>query len=157
MTRVQERFAALAEWFKASSASYRTPLGGTTDVGPYAVVIPQSLDLPPDLGALGPDHLPVWIPEAQVTSALPGIPSTVGPASQPTRLERLMHLIWVFEARRFEGAVIPLIEPNESLRSALDRNLPGLDLNEVPAIFLPVWDLDGESRTWVDFRLPLVR
>lgn len=157
MTRAQDRLALLVEWVKQSSASYRTPLGGDwVEPGPYAVIVPQDLDTSPDTSAFAPRHLPLWIPESQ---ALPGLaPVTQGePENQDHVPERLRHLIWMFQDGRFQGALIPLTDPAESLQTALDRHIPALDLAECPAVFLPLWKLDPKSRIWADAQLPLVR
>jgi hypothetical protein len=159
MARAQDRLAALVEWVKQSSASYPTPLGHETAVGPYAVFISQALNLPPNPCGLGLGHLPLWLPASQAIPALPPLPFDLAepPASQGRAGDRLRHLVWVFEAGRFEGALIPLTDPAEPLQAALDRHVPDLDLAEVPALFLRVWDLNGDDTVWIAPRLPLVR
>lgn len=158
MALAHERLAKLVDWVKQSSASYPTPLRhDTVDVGPFAVFIPWSLNLAPVPNLVGPGHLPLWIPESQAIAGLPPPPVTESPASQPRLSDRLSHLVWTFGDRRFEGALIPLTNPAESLQTALDRHVPGLDLNLHPALFLPLWPLDADTRAWVDAQLPLVR
>jgi hypothetical protein len=34
---------------------------------------------------------------------------------------------------------------------------PALDLAQNPALFLPLWILDPESRAWADAQLPVIR
>ncbi|WP_242361888.1 hypothetical protein [Anaeromyxobacter sp. SG17] len=156
MTTAQARLAALAEWVKASSANEKAPLGKDTIVrGAFAVFLPRPLNAPPDPFAVGPEHLPLWIPEQQSIADLPPLP-TDPTTSQPRVADRLRHLVWMFDGR-FHGALIPLSDPAEALQTALDRHLPGLDLDHHPALFLPVWQLVGEDWAWADARLPLVR
>jgi hypothetical protein len=155
MTQAQERLAALVEWISQSSANDKAPLGGTIVRGPYALIVPKALDLPPD-DAFAAGHLPLWIPEQQ---AIPGLPPvTQGePQCQDHVACRLQHLIWTYQAGRFQGVLIPLTDPAESLQAALDRHAPGLDLEANLALFLPLWRLFGELRAWADAQLPLVR
>ena len=80
MSAAQEAVTALADWIKASSQPRKTPLGGDTLVGPYAVLVAQDLALPP-APSFDPEALPLWIPEAQAPADLPAI-DTSAPASQ---------------------------------------------------------------------------
>ncbi|MBI5070376.1 MAG: hypothetical protein HZB56_19240 [Deltaproteobacteria bacterium] len=123
--------------------------------GPYAVFVPQNLNLAPTPN-FAAGHLPLWLPAEQ---AVPSTPTFTQPApeNQDHVAMRLRHIHWMFTEGRFEGALLALTDPDESLGSALDRQLPGLDLSEFPALFLPVWRLDAEHRTWLEGHLPLLR
>ena len=157
MTRAQERLATLVEWVKQSSKDSMAPLGKDRIVyGPYAVFVPQALNLPPE-PMFAPEHLPLWIPEQQATPDLP-------PFNQDTPLmrgpmdSRLQHIVWKWMDGWFPGALLALTDPAEPLQGVLDRQLPGLDLDDCPAIFLPVWQLRGNDlRAWGLRQLPLVR
>jgi hypothetical protein len=159
MARAQDHLAAMVEWVRQSSASYKTPLGHDTKVGRWAVFIPQDLALPPNQAGLDLGYVPLWLPTSQAIPAIPSLPINPAepPASQGRASDRLNHLVWVFEAGRFDGALIPVIDAAEPLQTALDRHAHGLDLTEVPALFLRVWGLGGDDTAWLAARLPLVR
>lgn len=154
MTQAKTRLTALADWIKASSQSYKTPLGGNTEVGPYAVLVPLKLDQAP-APTFDPEALPLWIPEAQAVANLPTI-QTGAPASQDHMTQRLLHLIWMFQEKRFEGAVIGLIDPAESLQAVLNREAPDLDLTLWPVIFIPLWGLATAHRPFATRQLPFI-
>lgn len=157
MTTAQVQLAALVEWVKASSANKKAPLGKDMIIrGAFAVFLPRALNAPPDPLAVGPEHLPLWIPEQQALAGLPPVP-TDPTTSQPRVADRLRHLVWMFEEERFQGALIPLTDPAESLQITLDRHVPALDLDQHAAFFLPVWLFASEDRAWADARLPMVR
>lgn len=176
MTRAQENMAALINWVAASSAAYKTPIGFAlnvvdwtgghrdgphevmTDVGPWAVFFPRELNLAPGDVPLDPEHLPLWIPASQVVTTTP-FPTQLDspPASQIAMAYRLLHLLWMFEDGRFKGALIPLTDRTEPLQAALDHHAPGLDLDSVATVFVPLWDLSGSARASAERRLPLVR
>ena len=138
MTEAQTHLAALADWIKASSAPRKTPLGGDTLVGPFAVLVPLALDQAP-APTFDPEALPLWIPEAQAPADLPAI-DTSAPASQDRKAQRLGHIVWMVQEGRFPGIqLIDLTDPGETLQAALDREAPGLDLDQTAAVFLPRW------------------
>lgn len=138
MTPAQETVTALADWIKASSAPRKTPLGGDTLVGPFAVLVPLALDQAPT-PTFDPGALPLWIPEAQAPADLPAI-DTSAPASQDRKAQRLAHIVWMVQDGRFPGVqLIDLTDPSETLQAALDRQAPGLDLDQTAAVFLPRW------------------
>lgn len=137
MTQAQTQLAALADWIKASSAGYKTRLA-TVERGPYAVLVPQALDQAP-APTFDPEALPMWIPEAQAPADLPAI-DTSAPASQDRMPQRLGHIVWMVEDGRFPGLLlIDLTDPEETLQAALDRQAPGLDLEQTAVVFLPRW------------------
>jgi hypothetical protein len=155
VTPAQQRLAVFAEWVEASSANETSPLGQPIVRGPFLVLVPQSLSLPPG-PTFDPRHLPLWIPESQSIPALP--PFTQDPPeNQDHTAQRLIHVPWMFSDGRFSGALLALTDPDETLQSALSRQLPSLDLNEYPALFLPLWGLTSNDRTWVERLLPLLR
>lgn len=138
MTQAQDAITALADWIKASSAPRKTPLGGDTLVGPYAVLVAQDLALPP-APTFDPEALPLWMPEVQAPADLPAI-DTSAPASQDHKAQRLGHIVWMVQEGRFPGVqLIDLTDPGETLQAALDREAPGLDLDQTAAVFLPRW------------------
>lgn len=156
MSRAQEQLRALQQWIDSASTSYRTTLGNyTVERGPYAVVLPQSLDLPP-AASCPSESLPLWVPEQQ---EIPGLPpfALEPPMSQGYVSSRLRHIVWMFMQGRFKGALIALEDPEEPLQSALDRQLPSLELDEQLVLFLPVFLLTGEDRVWVGAQLPVLR
>ena len=138
MTAAQQALSALADWIKASSAPRKTPLGGDTLVGPFAVLVPLALDQAP-APTFDPEALPLWIPEAQAPAGLPAI-DTSAPASQDRKAQRLAHIVWMVQEGRFPGVqLIDLTDPSETLQAALDREAPGLDFDQTAAVFLPRW------------------
>ena len=138
MTAAQQALSALADWIKASSAPRKTPLGGDTLVGPFAVLVPLALGQAP-APTFDPEALPLWIPEAQAPADLPAI-DTSAPASQDRKAQRLGHIVWMVQEGRFPGIqLIDLTDPSETLQAALDREAPGLDLDQTAAVFLPRW------------------
>lgn len=138
MSTPKEQLAALAGWIKASSQPRKTPLGGDTLVGPFAVLVPLALDQAP-APTFDPGALPLWIPEAQAPADLPAI-DTSAPASQDRMPQRLGHIVWMVQEGRFPGIqLIDLTDPGETLQAALDREAPGLDLDQTAAVFLPRW------------------
>lgn len=138
MTPAQEAVTALADWIKASSAPRKTPLGGDTLVGPFAVLVPLALDQAP-APTFDPEALPLWVLQAQAPADLPAI-DTSAPASQDHKAQRLAHIVWMVQEGRFPGVqLIDLTDPGETLQAALDREAPGLDLDQTAAVFLPRW------------------
>jgi hypothetical protein len=138
MTPAQEAVTALADWIKASSAPRKTPLGGDTLVGPFAVLVPLALNQAP-APAFDPGALPLWIPDTQAPADLPAI-DTSAPASQDHKAQRMGHIVWMVQEGRFPGVqLIDLTDPGETLQTALDREAPGLDLDQTAAVFLPRW------------------
>lgn len=138
MTQAQNAITALADWIKASSAPRKTPLGGDTLVGPYAVLVPLALDQAP-APTFDPGALPLWIPAAQAPADLPAI-DTSAPASQDHKAQRLGHIVWMVQEGRFPGIqLIDLTDPSETLQAALDREAPGLDLDQTAVVFLRGW------------------
>lgn len=154
MTPAQEQIAALSDWITASSKDRKSPLGDRIPVGPWAVLIPQSLDAVP-----GPElpegNLPLWIPEEQAVSGLPPTPDTA-PENQDVMIQRLNHLVWIFEEGRFTGALVGLTDPQETLLAALQREMPGYDLSQYPVLFIPLWALATGDRQRLTGKLPLV-
>ena len=137
MTAAQQALSALADWIKASSQNYQTRLA-TVERGPFAVLVPLALDQAP-APTFDPEALPLWIPEAQAPADLPAI-DTSAPASQDHKAQRLAHLIWMVTDARFPNVrLINLTDPAEPLQVALDREAPGLDLDQTAAVFLPRW------------------
>lgn len=138
MPTPQQAISAFADWIAASSKPRKTPLGGVTDVGPYAVLVPLALDQSP-APAFDPEALPMWIPQAQAPAKLPAI-DTDAPASQDHKAQRLAHIVWLVAEGRFPGVqLIDLTDPDETLQAALDRQAPGLDLEQTAVVFLPRW------------------
>ncbi|HBO7378315.1 TPA: hypothetical protein VDW17_003029 [Pseudomonas aeruginosa] len=138
MTEAQTHLAPLADWIKASSAPRKTPLGGDTLVGPFAVLVPLALDQAP-APTFDPEALPLWVLQAQAPADLPAI-DTSAPASQDHKAQRLAHIVWMVQEGRFPGVqLIDLTDPGETLQAALDREAPGLDLDQTAAVFLPRW------------------
>ncbi|RPE76991.1 hypothetical protein [Vulcaniibacterium tengchongense] len=138
MSAAQEAITALAGWIKASSQPRKTPLGGDTLVGPFAVLVPLALDQAP-APTFDPEALPLWIPAAQAPADLPAI-DTSAPASQDHKAQRLGHIVWMVQDGRFPGVqLIDLTDPSETLQAALDQQAPGLDLDQTAAVFLPRW------------------
>jgi len=137
MTQAQTRLAALADWIKASSAGYKTRLA-TVERGPYAVLVSLALDQAP-APTFDPEALPMWIPAAQAPADLPAI-DTSAPASQDHMEQRLGHIVWMVQEGRFPGLrLVDLTDPEEPLQAALDRQAPGLDLDQTAVVFLPRW------------------
>ena len=137
MTAAQQALSALADWITASSQNYQTRLA-TVERGPFAVLVPLALDQAP-APTFDPEALPVWIPEAQAPADLPAI-DTSAPASQDRKAQRLGHIVWMVQEGRFPGVqLIDLTDPGETLQAALDREAPGLDLDQTAAVFLPRW------------------
>lgn len=156
MATAQERLAVLVEWVQLSSARRPTPLGRDwIEPGPWAVFVPQALNLPPT-PTFDAKHLPLWIPSQQAMLDLPPF-NVAAPTGQGSMADRLKHLLWKFQDGLFSGALLALTEPQEPLQSALDRQLPSLDLGQYPALFLPVWSLPTEDRTWALAQLPVLR
>lgn len=138
MTQAQDAITALADWIKASSAPRKTPLGGDTLVGPFAVLVPLALDQAP-APTFDPGALPLWVLQAQAPADLPAI-DTSAPASQDHKAQRLGHIVWMVQEGRFPGIqLIDLTDPGETLQAALDREAPDLDLDQTAAVFLPRW------------------
>lgn len=138
MSAAQEAITALAGWIKASSQPRKTPLGGDTLVGPFAVLVPLALDQAP-APTFDPEALPLWIPAAQAPADLPAI-DTSAPASQDHKAQRLAHIVWMVQEGRFPGVqLIDLTDPGETLQAVLDREAPDLDLDQTAAVFLPRW------------------
>lgn len=156
MSLAQDRLAELVEWVRLSSARRRAPVGRDwIERGAYAVFVPRSLAEAPT-PAFEPEHLPIWILESQASPGLPPF-SQPPPSCQDGMAERLKHLVWIIEDGRFNAAIMALTDPSEPLRAVLDRQLPDLDLDRVPALFLPLWSLGDEDRAFVARRLPVVR
>jgi hypothetical protein len=156
MSRAQDRLVPLVEWVKASSLSEMAPLQHDHIVrGPLAVFVSSALDTPPVDIAAG--HLPLYIP---ATQAVPGMPSfdQPAPANQASTTDRLRHLLWMFASGRFEGALVALTDRYESLQSAKDRQVPLLDLAEIPILFVPLYALDlaPADYAFVAGKLPFV-
>lgn len=138
MPTPQQAISAFADWIAESSKPRKTPLGGVTDVGPYAVLVAQDLSLPP-APSFDPEALPLWIPQAQAPANLPAI-DTDAPASQDHRAQRLAHIVWLVEEGRLPPLqLIDLTDPDEKLQAALDRQAPGLDLEQTAVVFLARW------------------
>lgn len=155
MTTAQRRLGMFVEWIVASSRDAKAPLGKDTIVyGPYAVFVPQELSEPPN-PTFAPEHLPLWIPNQQ---SIPGLPPSTQdpPLSRGSPDSRVRHIVWKWLDGWFQGALIGLPDPTETLRASLDRHLPGLDLVEHAAIFMPLWPLAPEVRGWVERQLPIL-
>lgn len=95
MTEAQTHLAALSDWIKASSAPRKTPLGGDTEVGPFAVLVPLAADQAP-APTFNPEALPLWVLQAQAPADLPAI-DTSAPASQDHKAQRLGHIVWTVQ------------------------------------------------------------
>ena len=154
MTKAQEQLATFVAWVNASSQDEESPLGDKIVKGPHSVIVPQDLALPPG-PSFAPEHLPLWIPSEQSIPEL--LPFTQAPPpGQDHTDSRLRHLVWSFQDRRFQGALLGLIDPEEPLQSVLDRQLPGLDLTLHLALFLPLWPVGAKTKTWVVTNLPIL-
>lgn len=138
MTTVQQALSALADWIAASSAPRKTPLGGDTLVGPFAVLVVQDLSLTP-APLQHEDGLPLWLSPDQAPQDLQPLPDAP-PTSQDHKAQRLAHLLWKEQDGQFPGVqFIRVASGAETLQQALDREAPGLDLNLTAVAFYPGW------------------
>lgn len=93
MTTAQSRVADLARWIAASSGPRNTPLGGDTEVGRYAVIVPCDFDEPPSIEG-DPGCLLLFVSVDQTEGVATGPIVTDAPASQDKAVMRLGHVLW---------------------------------------------------------------
>lgn len=139
MTAAQDSIRQFSEWLVSSSAPRKAPLGGDTIVtGSFATLVPQSLALAPS-PTLDSEALLLWIPALQAPPGLPPI-DTAAPTGHQRKAFRRAELYWrASDGLLFGVKLIPLSDPGETLQAALDREAPGLDLDNVGAVFVPSW------------------
>lgn len=71
MPLASQDMAAIAAWVQASSpGKVRSPMGGWTQRGPYAVLLPvnPAVASHPDLSGLGPRSLPLYAPAVALSA-----------------------------------------------------------------------------------------
>lgn len=158
MTPAQIRLQELIGWFDKSSAQRRTPNGGALLVGQYAPIVPLEADeaLPTDfhdmsavLFVLWEQVDGLWLPDADLG----------WPASQDRPEQRLWHVLWRMEQGTLPSSVVvPLLTPDTTLQAALDAAAPvGVDLDEWPVLFMPLWHLPEKHRDRIAAKLPMLQ
>ncbi|MFC4194980.1 hypothetical protein ACFQFS_14185 [Novosphingobium lubricantis] len=155
MTVAIDRLSDLAAWLAKSSASRKTPMGGGTLVGPYAVIVPCDFSELPDT-SFDANALPLFVSADQVEGLdMPPITMTA-PASQDRAAARLAHIAWRIEAGTLPPcAVVPLSDPQEPISAAVERaGADGLDVTAFPVLAAPLWAFSDADRNTL--RLPLL-
>jgi hypothetical protein len=157
VNQAQQRLAELATWIGRNSASRRTPLGGRTSVGPWAVIVPADVAAAPEPD-FDPKSLPIFVPAEQAEGlALPAI-DTTAPDSQPSMSDRLAHLIWrLQEGTLPPAAVIGLGSPVEPLQDAIAAaGADAIDATVFPVLCVPLWALPPTEYDALSGKLPLL-
>jgi hypothetical protein len=154
MNTAQARLAELAAWFASNSVPRTSPLGGAILIGPWAVIVPCDLAVPPQ-PAFESEALPIFVPAAQAAGlSLPAIVTTA-PASQDHAFDRLCHLLFrIGDVSLPRAAVVLLIDPAEAPQAAVARaGLAGADLTTLPLLCVPVWQFTAAQRSEIAARL----
>ncbi len=156
MTTAQSRVADLARWIDASSGPRRTPLGGDTEVGRYAVIVPCDFDEPPrtDFDA---EALPLFVSADQAEGIATGPIVTDAPASQDRVCERLAHILWKIGTDLAPMAVIGLDDPQEPISGAVERaGASAVNVGTYPVVALALYALSAADRAIIAARLPVL-
>lgn len=154
MTVAQSRLADLARWLASSSASRSTPLGGATDVGRYAVIVPCYFDEAPPVD-FDAEALPLFVSVEQAEGVDTGPVSTEAPASQDHVRERLAHILWKIGTDLPPMAVVGLDDPDEAISGAVERaGAAGLNVANYTVLAVPLWAFSAADRATL--RLPVI-
>ena len=156
MTTAQSRLADLARWLASSSAPRSTPLGGETDVGRYAVIVPCDFDEAPPIDA-DPEALLLFVSAEQAEGVATGPISTEAPASQDHVRERLAHILWKIGTDLPPMAVVGLDDPLEPISGAVERaGADGVNVATFPVLAVPMWAFSAADRAIIAGRLPVL-
>ena len=120
MTVAQSRLADLARWIAASSGPRSTPMGGETEIGRYAVIVPCYFDEAPPVD-FDAEALPLFVSVDQAEGVDTGPVSTEAPASQDYALQRLAHILWKIGTDLPPMAIVALDDPQEAISGAVER------------------------------------
>ena len=156
MTTAQSRVADLARWIDASSGPRRTPLGGETEIGRYAVIVPCDFDEPPPIEA-DPDCLLLFVSADQAEGVATGPIVTDSPASQDHVRERICHVLWKIGTDLAPMAVVGLDDPLEPISGAVARaGAAGVNKGAYPVVAVPMWAFSAADRAIIAGRLPVL-
>ena len=156
MTTAQSRVADLARWIAASSGPRSTPLGGDTEVGRYAVIVPCDFDEPPrtDFDA---EALALFVSVEQAEGVATGPIVTDAPASQDKAVMRLGHVLWKIGTDLPPMAVIGLDDPLEPISGAVERaGAEAVNLATYPVVAVPLRAFSAADRAIIGARLPVL-
>lgn len=156
-TLAQSRLSEFAHWFALNRAPKRTPLGGRTSIGPWAIIVGVDPEAAPEL-EFEDGAFPIFVPAVQAEGlALPEFdPAT--PDSQPSLFDRAWQLAWKVEGGDLPpAAIIGLDSPTDTIADALERaGASGLDMAVLPVLGLPVWALPLADRRTLSGKVPML-
>ena len=156
MTTAQSRVADLARWIDASSGPRDTPMGGATEIGRYAVIVPCDFDEPPrtDFDA---EALPLFVSMEQAEGVATGPIVTDAPASQDHVRERLAHILWKIGTDLAPMAVVGLDDPQEPISGAVERaGADAVNVGTYPVLAVPLYAFSAADRATIAARLPVL-
>lgn len=156
MTVAQSRLADLARWIAASSGPRSTPLGGDTDVGRYACIMPCDFAEPPrtDFDA---EALPLFVSVDQAEGVATGPIVTDAPASQDKAVQRICHICWKAGTDLPPLAIVGLDDPQEPISGAVERaGADAVNPATYPVVAVPLWAFSAADRAIIAARLPVL-
>lgn len=156
MTVAQSRLADLARWIAASSGPRRTPLGGETEIGRYAIIVPCDFDEPAPIDA-DPEALLLFVSVEQAEGVDTGPIVTDAPASQDHVRERLAHILWKIGTDLPPMAVVGLDDPLEPISGAVERaGAAGVNVGTYPVVAVALYAFSAADRATIAERLPVL-
>lgn len=156
MTVAQSRLADLARWIDASSGPRGTPLGGDTEVGRYAVIVPCDFDEPPSIEG-DPGCLLLFVSVDQAEGVKIGPIVTAAPPSQDKAAMRLNHICWKAGTDLPPLAIVGLVDPDEPIADAVQRaGAGGINTATFPVLATPLWAITPADRAIIAARLPVL-
>lgn len=154
MTVAQSRLADLARWIAASSGPRRTPMGGATEIGRYAVIVPCNFDEAPPVD-FDAEALPLFVSVEQATGVDTGPIVADAPASQDKAAMRLGHVLWKIGTDLPPLAVVGLDDPQEPISGAVERaGADAVNIASYPVLAVPLWAFSAADRA--SLRLPVI-
>ncbi len=156
MTTAQSRVADLARWIDASSGPRRTPLGGATDVGRYACIVPCDFGEGPPID-FDAEALPLFVSVDQAEGVATGPIVTNAPASQDHVREQLAHILWKISSDLPPMAVVGLDDPQEPISGAVERaGADAVNVGTFPVVAVALWHFSAADRAIIAERLPVL-
>lgn len=148
MPLASQDMAAIAAWVRASSpGKVRSPMGGWTHRGPYAVLWPVNPAVAsyPDLSGLGPRSLLLYAPAVALSA--PVLDHRLGWSCEalPAASERLRHMLF----HRWDlprPLTVGIASPSQSVNAALAAEGLNVDLTETAVLAVPLYAITSKDR-----------
>lgn len=131
-------------------------MGGNTEIGRYACIVPCDFAEPPPIEG-DPGCLLLFVSAEQASGVQTGPIVTVAPPSQDKAGMRLGHVVWKIGTDLPPLAIVGLVDPNEPIADAVARaGADTLNPATYPILATPLWAITPADRAIIAARLPVL-